>query len=651
MTETLYRELTLDRKGMDTEARVVPASLSSEIEVPRWFGREVLVHDAASVDLTRARDGLPLLFSHDHTQPIGLAENVRIEDGRLRANLRFSNNTRASEVWADVRDGFLKNISIGYQVRKYDEGEDDTVRVTDWALLEASVVTVPADASIGINRGQDDMENPNMDDKTETRASGKTAGQGSGDVNVIDYQAARDSAKAEGLVEGQRAERKRIDEIEGLFTGTRFTSTIYQDLKAELVRSGTGIDAARAQLLALVGQDSEPAAAGEFRQDRGTVAAGHDEQDKFAAGMAEALEVRVGLITDRDAIRDARKSELFSMNMTELAREYCRRNQINTSGMNREKVIGQAMTRAVIGHGSDDFANLLENIASKSLLVGWDEAPESWQAWCRQGNLPDFKQASRTGLSSFEDLEVVYENGEYKYGSFADLKETIQLVTYGKMFNISRQALANDDLDSLGTVPRKMGRAASRTVGDQAYNIFFQAAGLGPTLNQDSTALFDAAGHSNYLASGSGAAPSVATLNTAMTAMALQSDPSGNATSLGIRPRYLIVPEALRATAQTLMAATYDPTGTAGTLTPNTVNGTMTVVTDARIDANLATSWYLAADQNMHDTVEVAFLNGQSTPYLEQREGWTVDGTEFKVRIDCGVAALDFRGLYKNYGA
>jgi hypothetical protein len=74
-----------------------------------------------------------------------------------------------------------------------------------------------------------------------------------------------------------------------------------------------------------------------------------------------------------------------------------------------------------------------------------------------------------------------------------------------------------------------------------------------------------------------------------------------------------------------------------------------TVVADARLDG-APTQWYLAADPNTTDTIEVAYLNGNESPMLDQMDGFDVDGVKFKVRIDAGVKALDHRGLYK-YGA
>ncbi|MDH3921143.1 MAG: HK97 family phage prohead protease, partial [Rhodospirillales bacterium] len=170
--ETFRRDMTLDLRAIDQEARTVPASLSSEIEVERTFGfervTEVLVHTPAAINLERAGEGLPLLWGHDQDRPIGLVEGVRVEDGRLRGLLRFSSNPKAKEVWQDVREGFLKNISIGYRINKWEEsGETDHIRVVRWTPLEASVLSVPADHTVGINRSE--SEDTTMADTTEKK--------------------------------------------------------------------------------------------------------------------------------------------------------------------------------------------------------------------------------------------------------------------------------------------------------------------------------------------------------------------------------------------------------------------------------------------------------------------------------------------------
>jgi len=204
---------------------------------------------------------------------------------------------------------------------------------------------------------------------------------------------------------------------------------------------------------------------------------------------------------------------------------------------------------------------------------------------------------------------------------------------------ITRQAIINDDLDLLGRIPRRMGRAARRTIGDLVFAILTS----NPNMS-DGVALFHS-DHKNLAAAGS--APSVTSLSAARAAMGTQKD--GDAT-LNVAPKYLLVPAALEASANQLINSTVDPTASKGHAT-NPVAGMAEVIADGRLDAASATAWYLAADPNGYDTIEVAYLDGMESPYLEEQNVWTSDGVEMKVRVDAGVAPLASQTLYKNAGA
>lgn len=489
-----------------------------------------------------------------------------------------------------------------------------------------------------------------------------TEGAAQGEViNVDDFKMNRQRNMKDGEKKGVKEERKRILEIRRVFAPHIARGSEYTDLMDECIDKGVPINRSIDALLEMLAGEHEPLA-GEFLQTehdgsmdrktardvaparRGEITSGATEMEKFVEGVEEALLVKAGIITDKEKVKIIRANEFHSMSLSELPREYLRRAGDSARGSKLD-IVGKALTRdGIISHGSSDFANLLQNVANKALQIGYEEAPETWQAWCRVGSLPDFRQGTRPNLSTFGDLQIVYENGEYKYGTFSDLKEVLTLVTYGKLFSISRQAIINDDLNSLSRIPQSMGRAAARKVGDLAYSVL--TSGTSTLMNQDGVALFDASTHANYVTSG--AAPSVTTIEAAKVAMGTQTDPAGN--TLNIRPAFLIVPLAKEGTAQVLQSAQYDPAGTAGTLTPNTVQGTFTVVSDPRLDAFNSSGWFMAANPNMHETVEVAFLDGNQSPFMEQKEGWSQDGTEFKVRIDATAVALDYRGLYYNDG-
>lgn len=365
-----------------------------------------------------------------------------------------------------------------------------------------------------------------------------------------------------------------------------------------------------------------------------TPVAGHhvntveDETDKQRAAASQAVMARAGLDKPEGA------NPYRGYTLSELARASLARAGMRTEGMDKMSFIGAAFT-----HSTSDFPGLLANVANKAMLKGYLEAEETFQTWTRAGTLPDFKTGKRVDLNAFPSLRKVVEGAEYKYASIGERAENVVLATYGELFSITRQAVINDDLDAFTRIPRLMGRAAIRTVGDLVYAILT----ANPTMS-DGVALFHAT-HGNLL---TGAAITTASVDAMQAAMAVQKQ--GNAV-LNIGMQYLIVPRALKGTANVVRASEFDVGATKANTVPNSVRDTFEVISDARLDASSTTAWYGAANPNSADTIEVNYLDGNDQPYLEQKTGWTVDGTEFKVRIDAGVAPLDYRTLAKNPGA
>lgn len=484
-------------------------------------------------------------------------------------------------------------------------------------------------------------------------------------------------ARKAGAQDAVIAERSRVAEIHSIFDMEVVPRTdFYAGLRARAVDEGWPVDGTRNILLQAMSGEAEPAAdwssvsdgmrsgarvsthAGALppvilpnksqRQALGSVQQGQDELDKFREGLSHGLLVRSSVLNTRDDLQKAREGGMAGKSLRTLAGDYCRMMGINTNGLSDEDVAGRALSyRSANGQTTSDFTNILANVANKALLSGWDEAPQTWSTWTRRGTLPDFKTAEISGISGFTSLDEIPEDGDISYGKFTDRKETIKLVSYGKKYRMSRRLIINDDLQALAAVPRAMGQAANRKVGDVVYALLN---GTGPTLNQDSIALWDTSTHKNYVAAST--APTVATLNTAMTAMALQKDPN-TAAVLGIPPRYLLVPKTLEVTARVLVAATYDPAGSASSLQPNPFSGRFEVVSDARLDGqtNGTAAWYLLADPNVFDTFEVSFLNGMAEPYMKENQEWDGQGVSYMIGVDFGVAALDFRAVHKYRGS
>ena len=248
-TETHYRTAQLERAGVDTENRTAELAFSSEEPVERWFGTEVLDHEPASVRLGRLQDAGPLLVDHDGTDHVGVVEGVTIDrDKRGRAVVRFGRGERASEIFNDVIDGIRSKVSVGYRVHGYsvEKGADnapDLYRMTDWEPLEVSLVSVPADATVGVARDLTEIEPPpetttqrgtTMDKNTETAAVVTPA------APPVDTRAIETAART--------GELQRIRDIQSL--GERHGQT---DLARQFTENGQSVDQFRTAVLENMG--------------------------------------------------------------------------------------------------------------------------------------------------------------------------------------------------------------------------------------------------------------------------------------------------------------------------------------------------------------------------------------------------------------
>jgi HK97 family phage major capsid protein len=162
----LHRAFLVKRDTVDVEARTVELAFASETPYERYWGIEVLDCSPKAVRLDRLTRGGPLLCDHDTTDQIGVIESVHIGADRVcRAVVRFGKSVRASEVFQDVVDGIRQNVSVGYQIHAATvvgaaDGEDgevemadtSTYRITDWTPYEVSIVSCPADSTVGIGR-------------------------------------------------------------------------------------------------------------------------------------------------------------------------------------------------------------------------------------------------------------------------------------------------------------------------------------------------------------------------------------------------------------------------------------------------------------------------------------------------------------------
>lgn len=248
----LTRAIQADAVSVDADARTIEFPFSSELPVERWFGDEVLSHKSGAADLTRLNDGAPLLFNHNMDEIIGVVERAWIgDDKRGHAKVRFAKTARAEEVMSMVQDNILRNVSFGYRINEMTESTKDKKSVytaTRWEPFEVSMVTVPADHTVGVGRAEVKDERDvivhRMSEESAQPAEQPTeelmSEQSPVDVQVVATQAAE-------------AERARIAAISAL--GQRFHNA---DLSNKLIADGATIDAARAAFLEEIKVEQKP---------------------------------------------------------------------------------------------------------------------------------------------------------------------------------------------------------------------------------------------------------------------------------------------------------------------------------------------------------------------------------------------------------
>lgn len=159
------RSLQLERGAINEEARTVTLAFASETPVERWWGNEILECSTAAMRQGRLRTGANLLCDHNTRDVVGVVESVEIGADRIaRAVVRFGKSARAEEVWQDVKDGIRRNVSVGYLIHRAvlveERDGQETYRISDWEPYEISLVSVPADASVGVGRSLSGTQAP-----------------------------------------------------------------------------------------------------------------------------------------------------------------------------------------------------------------------------------------------------------------------------------------------------------------------------------------------------------------------------------------------------------------------------------------------------------------------------------------------------------
>ncbi|UVO20124.1 Mu-like prophage major head subunit gpT family protein [Stutzerimonas stutzeri] len=645
--------------SVDIENRTAELTWTTGAKGRRWswevgsYMEELEVSEKA-VRLERLNNGAPLLNAHsayDLDDVIGVVERAWIEGSEGKAIVRFSQREEADAIFRDVKDGILRNISVGYAVHRYEvaEEEDDklpTYVARDWEPMELSLVPIGFDDGAKVRSAKTAADYPGQRFNTqfeireaeqvpEQPAAVATETQEENEM-TDETRAADEQRQADIRNEATVAERQRCSTIRSMAKKVGLGDEFAEDL----ISRGVEVAQASAAMIDKLAE-KQHGSQGESRSTQPTVVTSGADVAVLAAkrgAMQNALLARCNpSIKLEDNAREFR-----GMRLIDMARESVEMAGGNARGMTPQEIARAALgcdrtaVRAAGMHTTSDFPILLGSTVNRTLRDAYALAPQTWRPLGRQTTVSDFREVSRVALGDIAALEKVNEHGEYKYGTLSEEGAPLKVGKFGKIIAITWEAIVNDDLSAMTRIPQALGAAAAQTESDTVWNLL-----LGNPDFIDGNPVFDST-HGNVAASGG--AINTTTLAAARAAMRKQKSKAGHFLNLG--PEYLVVGPDKELEAYQFTSSNYVPAKNADI--NDSRNASLQVIVDARITGN---QWYLFAAPGLVDTFEYAYLEGEQGVFTETREGFEVDGMEIKARLVFGAAWIDYRGAYKNAGA
>lgn len=276
--QSFERQLKVNKRAIDEEARTVELAFSSEEPYERWFGIEILDHSPGAIRLGRMENGGAVLMDHNTRDQVGVVESVRVDEDRVgRAVVRFGKSARASEIFQDVVDGIRRHVSVGYLIHKAEEtrpakdGKVAEYRMTDWEPHEMSFVSVPADPTVGVGRSAEPAK-PKAP-KEETPMSEKTTGKADPEKPAIDLEAERRKA-SEGAI---TQERKRISDIQRLADEHNLP-----DLGNRFIEDGGSVEDFQSEALVEIGKRNQASRAAQDPDKKPEIGLSKKDESRYS---------------------------------------------------------------------------------------------------------------------------------------------------------------------------------------------------------------------------------------------------------------------------------------------------------------------------------------------------------------------------------
>ncbi len=569
----------------------------------------------------------PIRFGHDPLSGIGHTDAIHVDQGQLVAAGLVSRDTPAArEVVTSSKNGFPWQASVGASVEEY-EFVKENQQVTVNGQQHSGPLNVVRKATLGeisfVDLGADGATSATV------AATAPSAGETSMDEPTSETIPHASSA-VEDIRAQAAAETERIAAIRRICGGRQ------PQLEAQAIREGW--DQQRTELEYL-------------RLTRPKAPAVHVPDNTVTGSVLEAACLLTAGLENLDRAYEPQAIDLASrrfrggIGLQELLLEAAWANGYTGRNFRDSRsVLRYAFGRTIEASFSTiDIGGILSNVANKFLLEGFFSVERTWRNICAVRNVSDFKTVTSYRLVGKDQYELVSPGGELKHGTLGEEKYENKADTYGLLLSIDRRDIINDDLGSITTVPRKLGRGSGLKINDVFWSTFM------------ANGSFFTAGSKNYI-TGASTALSIDGLTEGEVAFMDQVD--GDGKPIGIMPGILLVPTSLSAIGSQLFKSMELRDTSSSTKYPvaNPHQGKFRVevsryLSNAQYSGNSAKAWYLLAEPTDLPVIEVAFLNGQEAPTIETAEAdFNVLGVQMRGYHDFGVALQDHRGGVKAKG-
>lgn len=665
---TTNRLMSVRAASVNEESRSFEATMTTETPCAVFDWKSWDVIDEVLV----ARGGkfpsqVPLLEAHcryDLGCMRGSARNIRLEGDRIAGTAFISTASPEDErAWNLVREGHLTDVSIGYVVKKaqmvdpgetkeiggrsYTAGERKLRVATEWELRELSLVPIGADAQAKIRAelGFDpNEEKREMADEPKLTEEEQDLEEEEKEENEEDTDKDKEGQKSASRIQaraareqGVRAERERIESIRALAG-----NDVDDKLVKRAIDKGWSPDRAGREFLAAIR---------EGRPNPVSVTVGEDLSRGQLRVLESACVMRMGFDEPDTKLR-AEAQRYVGIGLRGLARE-CLHLENKRGSENADELYREAVS-------TGSFAALLSNVQGKNLARAYEDLPGTAMQWCGERSVSDFKQYKDVRLAGPSSVPDLGHGGQLEMLDMLEAAEAMQIGTVGGKLVLTRQMFINDDLNAFMRIPVMLGRAARRSINSKVYALLTSASGVGPTMAEDSKALFHAThtvegGTCANYGTGAGSVLGDTGMAAAKKRMRLVKDEKGAV--LNLTPKYLLVPAELEHTALKLLNSTHlmGFGGDTATQIPtaNTHFGTVTPIIEPLLDSatNGTTAWYLICDPAQCEHIVILNLNGNKTPYLEPVSMTDVLGQGWKFYFDVAAAAINWRGIDRSKGA